>query len=135
MSFLVCVTIKYILRENTWQSFAVLVHLLWFGIRSDNTAISFCRKDIMTSCYSLFIQYLANLAFTQTRARVAAKLKTSTFTQNTVKPVKLVTLVNRPPVTVGNIIPERSHFYDILHGHYIITWPPPYLESWPLFQT
>jgi len=38
-------TIKHIFREKkTWQSFVVLLHLLWFGIRSDNTAISFCLK-------------------------------------------------------------------------------------------
>jgi hypothetical protein len=51
----------------------------------------------------------------------------------TVKPVKLATLVSRPPVIVGHIYMEPANSYDV-HGRYSITWPPAYLESWPPFS-
>jgi hypothetical protein len=53
----------------------------------------------------------------------------------TVKPVKLATLVSRPPVTVGHVFMEPANSYDIIHGHYSLTWPPAYLESWPQFSS
>jgi hypothetical protein len=35
---------------------------------------------------------------------------------------------------VGHIFMEPANSYDIIHGHYSITWPPAHLESWPQFS-
>jgi hypothetical protein len=40
---------------------------------------------------------------------------------DTVKPVKLATLVSWAPVTVGHTFTEPANIYDIIHGHYTIT--------------
>ena len=52
----------------------------------------------------------------------------------TVKPVRLATLVIRPPVIIGHTFMEPGISYDIIHGGYPITWPPAYLESCPQFH-
>jgi hypothetical protein len=109
------------------------VHLLWFGILTDNTAISSYLNGVSYDFLSLASR-IKHLTFTQTHARVAAKVQTLTVTPNTVKPVNLATLVNRLPVTVEYIIAGRSRFYDIIYGHYCLTWPSTYRKSWPLFQ-
>jgi len=35
----------------------------------------------------------------------------------------MATVVSRPPVTVGHTCQEPANSYDIIHGHYSITWP------------
>ena len=47
----------------------------------------------------------------------------------TVKPVEFANVGNRPPVAVGPPVTEPANSYDIIRGHYRITWPPAYLES------
>jgi hypothetical protein len=44
----------------------------------------------------------------------------------------MATLVNRSPITVGHTCMELANFYDLTNGYYSITWPPAYLESWPV---
>jgi len=51
-----------------------------------------------------------------------------------VKQVKLPTLAIWAPVTVGHTSTKQQISYDIIHGHYCITWLPVYLESWPQFR-
>jgi len=41
-----------------------------------------------------------------------------------VKQVKFPTLAIRAPVTVVHTSTKQQNFYDIIHGHYCITWPP-----------
>ena len=48
--------------------------------------------------------------------------------------MKLATLVSRPHVRAGHTFTEPANSYDIIHGHYSITWPPVYLESWSRFH-
>jgi hypothetical protein len=43
---------------------------------------------------------------------------------DTVKPVKLATLVSQLPITVGHTFTEPENSYDIMHGHYSISQPP-----------
>jgi len=46
-----------------------------------------------------------------------------------VKPVTLAT-----PAKFNHTFAEAANSYDTLHGHYSISWPPVYLESWPQFH-
>jgi len=48
-------------------------------------------------------------------------------TNNTVKTVKLATLVSQPPAMVGHTFIEQADSHGIIYGHNAITWPPVYL--------
>ena len=51
-----------------------------------------------------------------------------------VKPVTLATPVSPSPVKFDHTFAEAANSYDTLCGHYSISWPPVYLESWPQFH-
>jgi hypothetical protein len=51
----------------------------------------------------------------------------------TVKPVKLVNLLNLQPITVGHTLTEPASSYDITHGQYSVIWPLLCFDSWPQF--
>jgi hypothetical protein len=53
----------------------------------------------------------------------------------TVKPMKLDTLVSRPPVTFGQTVTELAHSLDVTHGIHSTTWTPVSLQCWPKFHT
>jgi len=40
-------------------------------------------------------------------------------------------LLSQLPVMVDHTIMEPANFYDTVHGHYSVPWPPVYLKSWP----
>ena len=52
----------------------------------------------------------------------------------TVEPVRLATLVSRPPITFGQIVTDPAHSFDITHGLYSTTWTPVNVNCWPNFH-
>ena len=67
--------------------------------------------------------YLTFTSFTFTLARRQRNSILVYFTLFTVKPVKLATVANRPPVTVVHTFTLPANYFGVLHGHYSITWP------------
>ena len=51
-----------------------------------------------------------------------------------VKSVKLATPVNPSPVKFDHTFAGAANSCDTLRGHYSISWPSVYLESWPQLQ-
>jgi hypothetical protein len=48
--------------------------------------------------------------------------------------VKSAILESRPSLTVGPTFTEQANFCDIMLGHYTLTWPTVYFESWSHFH-
>jgi hypothetical protein len=58
---------------------------------------------------------------------------------NPAKPATLSYLVTRQPLTASHTFMEPENSYGtriiLVHGNYLVSWPPVYLESWPWYQT